>query len=184
MHAASSGKRERGRQRIVPTGVDRRLGDDDIIVSKTDSKGRIVYANRIFFEISDYREREVIGRPHNMIRHPEMPRAIFALLWQRIQAGREIFAYVQNLCKNGDHYWVLAHVTPSVDASGAVLGYHSNRRRPTDRALDVIRPLYGELLAIEAAEGDRGRALERSSARLRAWADARGESYDALMFAL
>jgi PAS domain S-box-containing protein len=175
---------ERGRRRITPTGIERKLGEQDIIVSKTDTKGRITYANRIFVEIADYRESEVLGRPHNLIRHPEMPRAVFALLWERVQAKRELFAYVVNLCKGGDHYWVLAHVTPSFDAAGTVIGYHSNRRRPSEQALQLIQPLYAELLRIEASDTDRRRGLERSSARLHEWAAQQGKSYDALMFAL
>src|SRR3546814_12599671 len=76
-----------------------------------------------------------------------MPRAVFALLWQRIQEGVEIFAYVKNMAKNGDFYWVLAHVTPSHDLQGRVDGYHSNRRLPGRNALAVIEPLYKRLPA-------------------------------------
>lgn len=184
MQAATAAAPERGRPRITPTGRARELGEQDIIVSKTDTKGRITYANRTFLEIADYGEREVLGRPHSMIRHPDMPRAVFKLLWERVEAKKELFAYVMNLCKSGDHYWVLAHVTPSFDQTGAVIGYHSNRRKPSERALSVIRPLYAELLAIEAEDNDRRRGIERSTARLHAWAEQHGKTYDALMFAI
>ena len=92
------------RPTIKPTGVERFFDDDDIIVSKTDLKGKITYANRVFSQVSGYTEPELIGQPHNLIRHPDMPRCVFKLLWDTVQDGREIFAYVVNLCKGGDHY--------------------------------------------------------------------------------
>ena len=106
---------------VFLTGIERKFADDDIIVSKTDLKGRITYANQIFLEIAGYTEKEVLGQPHSMIRHPGMPRCVFKLLWQTIEAGHEIFAYVVNRAKNGDHYWVYAHVTPSFDSTGKIV---------------------------------------------------------------
>ena len=113
-----------------PTGVERHLGPDELIVSKTDLQGRITYANESFLRIGAFTEDQVIGQPHNLIRHPEMPRAVFKLLWDTVQSRQELFAYVVNLAADGAHYWVLAHVTPSFDERGQVVGYHSNRRRP------------------------------------------------------
>ncbi len=128
------------------TGKERFFADDDIIVSKTDLKGRITYANQVFLQIADYTEKEVLGQPHSMIRHPDMPRCIFKLLWDTISQGKEIFAYVINRTKFGDHYWVLAHVTPTFDEDGKTIkGYHSNRRVPNPEALEVVKPLYAEL---------------------------------------
>ena len=86
------------------TGKERFFADDELIVSKTDLKGRITYANNLFLEIADYSEKEVLGQPHSLIRHPDMPRSIFKLLWDTIQGGSEIFAYVINGTKFGDHY--------------------------------------------------------------------------------
>lgn len=137
------------------TGVERTFADDEIIVSKTDIKGRLVYANNTFLEVADYTEAEVIGQPHSMIRHPDMPRCVFKLLWDSISAGKEIFAYVVNRTKFGDHYWVLAHVTPTLDADGTIRGYHSNRRVPDAKALDVIKPLYAELKTEEDRHSNR-----------------------------
>ena len=129
------------------TGVERYFGDDDIIVSKTDLKGRVTYANQVFLEISGYSEKEVLGQPHSMIRHPEMPRCIFKLLWGALGEGKEIFAYVNNRCKNGDNYWVYAHVTPSWDMNGKIVGFHSNRRVPDREILaNEIMPLYSKLV--------------------------------------
>lgn len=132
----------------VLTGVERHLGQDDIIVSKTDTKGVITYANRTFLDIAGYGESEVLGKPHNLIRHPHMPGAVFKYLWQTIVAGQEVFAYVVNRCKNGDHYWVFAHVTPTFGEAGSIVGYHSSRRAPKCDAVDRIRKIY-ETISVE-----------------------------------
>jgi PAS domain S-box-containing protein len=132
------------------TGKEISFGNDEIIVSKTNLKGHITYANDVFLRISGYSEEEVIGEPHRLIRHPHSPRAIFKLLWDTIQSGTEVFAYVNNRAKNGDNYWVLAHVTPSLDNSGRVVGYHSNRRVPDRSVLtNKVIPLYEMLLQEE-----------------------------------
>lgn len=140
----------------MPSGNERFFDKDDLIVSKTDLKGHITYANDIFLEVAGYSAEEVIGQPHNMIRHPDMPRCVFKLLWDTIQTGTEIFAYVINMAKNGDYYWVLAHVTPSYDAGGEIIGYHSTRRVPNpDTIGNTIVPLYRDLKAIEDAPENR-----------------------------
>ncbi|WP_420414571.1 PAS domain-containing protein [Roseibium sp.] len=145
------------------TGVEKRFDDNELIVSKTDLKGRITYVNDVFTAISGYSEKECLGQPHSMIRHPDMPRCIFALLWETIQSGEEIFAYVVNRCKNGDHYWVNAHVTPSIGPGGTVLGYHSNRRTPDRDILEKkIIPLYKELVSEEQRFGSRKDGLAAS----------------------
>lgn len=133
----------------VPTGVERCLGHDEIIVSKTDPRGRITYVNKVFLTISGYSEEEAIGRPHSFVRHPEMPRSVFKLLWETILDGNEIFAYVVNLCKNGDHYWVLAHVTPTFADDDSIVGFHSNRRAPSRVFLPQVIELYARLIAEE-----------------------------------
>jgi len=120
---------------VTLTNVEQFFEENEIIVSKTDLKGRLTYCNDVFLRIAGYEEKECLGKPHNMIRHPDMPRAVFDLLWETLHDGREIFAYVVNRCKNGDHYWVLAHVTPSIDGSGNINGYHSNRRVPDRKVL-------------------------------------------------
>ena len=118
---------------------------DELIVSKTDLTGKLTYTNRIFLEIAGYSENEVIGKQHNVIRHPNMPRVIFELLWETISSGSEIFAYVVNSTKNGDYYWVLAHVTPSI-VDGETVGYHSTRRVPNPQTIkNIIEPLYEKL---------------------------------------
>lgn len=96
---------------------------DEVIVSKTDLKGRITNCNDVFLDIARYREAEVLGQPHSIIRHPDMPRSVFHLLWETIGHQSEIFAYVKNRTKTGDYYWVLAHVTPSYDVNGTLNGW-------------------------------------------------------------
>lgn len=166
------------------TGRRRTFDDDQLIVTKTDPKGRITYANETFIQISGYTEAELLGQPHSMIRHPEMPRSVFKLLWDRVLSGREVFAFVCNRSKNGDHYWVLAHVTPNVDSGGRTIGFHSNRRTMADRALDAIQPLYRTLRQVEG-EGDRKTALATAGARFEAEILRLGyPSYDRFVLAL
>ncbi len=161
------------------TGVERFFDDDEIIVSKTDLKGRITYANDVFLRIASYSERECLGQPHSMIRNPDMPRCIFKLLWDTIENGKEIFAYVVNRAKGGDHYWVLAHVTPSLDASGNIIGYHSNRRVPDRRILDEnIIPLYKTLLGEENRHDDRKAGLQASFSMVAGLLKEKGMAYD------
>ena len=130
------------------------FGEDEFLVSKTDTKGRISYGNSLFVKISGYAEAELLGAPHNILRHPKMPKLIFTLLWEHIESGKEIFAYVINRAKNGDFYWVFANITPSFDGDGKIIGYHSVRRKPTQEALHIIQPLYAELLRMEEQRGE------------------------------
>jgi len=167
-----------------PTGRERFFREDEIIVSKTDPSGKLVYANEVFLTIAGYTEREVLGQPHSMIRHPDMPRGVFALLWETIASGSEIFAYVVNLAKNGDHYWVFAHVTPTFGPTGEIVGYHSSRRVPSASALRTIIPLYAEMSAVERAQPSKREAVLASRALLDRKLEALGVAYDELMFAL
>ncbi len=98
------------RQDITRTGKEVFFDRDHFIVSKTDLKGRITYVNRAFCAIAGYGEGELLGAPHSIIRHPDMPRAVFKLLWDRLAEGCEVFAQVKNLTRNGDFYRVFAHV--------------------------------------------------------------------------
>jgi PAS domain S-box-containing protein len=163
--------------RATPTGIARPFALEEIIVSKTDLKGHITYANDIFVRVSGYEEHELIGQPHAVIRHPEMPRAVFKLLWDTVESGRELFAYVNNMARNGDHYWVLAHVTPSYDREGRIVGYHSNRRVPEQSALAKVIPLYDALRAAERRHSDRKDGLVASTAMLEGVLAQAGMSY-------
>ena len=169
---------------IRPTGIEHRLGQEQIIVSKTDAKGVLTYINDVFIDISRYTEAELIGQPHNIVRHPDTPRCIFKLLWDTISSGKEMFAYLDNLSKDGGHYWVLAHVTPTFSAAGTIVGYHSNRRAPAPEAVAQIRPLYASLLAAEKAAGSTPAALAAGTALLQKTLDAQRVTYDELVWNL
>lgn len=137
------------KHKITPNNNRRDLGDNDFIVSKTDIKGRITYANRIFMDIAGFPESELLGIQHNIIRHPDMPRGVFKFMWDTIKAGDEFFGFAKNLCADGGYYWVFANITPDYDKSGKLKGYYSVRRKPPQSALDVLIPVYKEMIAIE-----------------------------------
>lgn len=139
--------------RPSPIEREKTFAEDEIIVSKTDTKGVITYGNELFIQMSGYEEEELLGKPHNLIRHPDMPRAVFKLLWDTLATGTEVFAYVKNLAKDGSYYWVLANVTCSYDLNGQVIGYHSVRRKPAKSALEKIMPLYQSMLQAEKQGG-------------------------------
>ena len=131
----------------------RELSENDFIVSKTDTKGRLTYVNKIFIDLAEYPEEQLLGKPHNIVRHPDMPKAIFKLLWDRVQAKEEIFAFVVNKTKNNNSYWVYANVTPSLDERGNIVGYYSVRRKPNAQALSIIKSLYEKMLQAEKSGG-------------------------------
>ena len=167
------------------TGVERFFDSDNLIVSKTNLKGHIEYANDVFIDISGYEEKDLIGVPHAILRHPDMPRCVFKLLWDSISNGHEIFAYVINRCANGDHYWVFAHVTPSYDSNGQIIGYHSNRRVPRRDVLDgTIIPLYKALLAEEEKHNNRKEGMQASYNMLVNILKEKGIAYDEFIFSL
>lgn len=160
-------------------GNELTFGDDEFIVSKTNLQGRIVYGNDLFIKISGYEEEELLDKPHNILRHPDMPALIFTLLWEKIRKGEEIFAYVKNKTKQGDFYWVFAHVTASLDSSGQIIGYHSVRRHPTKEALSVIKPLYTDLLRTEKSGG-----VNASRTHLQSILNQKGVDYDEFILSL
>ena len=139
--------------RPTPTSNQLHLDDNDFIVSKTDLLGKIIYGNKLFIKMSGYPEAELIGTPHSILRHPDMPKAVFKLLWETLKKKEEIFAYVKNLAKDGSHYWVFANVTCTLSQNGTVRDYHSVRRKPSDRAMNIIPSLYRELLQSEHTQG-------------------------------
>ena len=138
------------------------LQDDDFLISRTDLKGRITYANPAFVRISGFTHAELMGANHNLVRHPDMPPVAFANLWQTIQAGKSWNGIVKNRRKNGDHYWVNANVTPYYE-SGQLAGYTSVRVRPARSDVEAATAAYQ---AIQAGRGghlglDRGRLVRR-----------------------
>ncbi|BCS36010.1 transcriptional regulator [Luteitalea sp. TBR-22] len=170
--------------RPTPTGHERFFADDDVIVSKTDLTGKITYANDVFLTIASYEEHEVIGQPHSLIRHPDMPRSVFKFMWDTLGAEKEIFAYVVNMARNGDHYWVLAHVTPTFGPDGRPIGYHSNRRVPEPGAVSRIKQIYAALLAEERKYADKRQQLEAGTALLQRTLQDTGMPYEEFVWTL
>ena len=129
------------------------LPQDSLITSKTDLRGRITYGNDDFARFSGSREREFLYKPHNLIRHPDMPRIAFRLLWESIESGREFFAFVKNLSKQQQAYWVFANITPSYNSSGEMIGYYSVRRCPSKEGVKTLEGVYKQLLEAEKEGG-------------------------------
>ena len=163
-------------ERPTPKNQERKVSEHAFLVSKTDIKGRITYCNLPFIEIVGATEQQLLGKPHSIVRHPDMPRLIFKLLWERIARKEEIFAYVKNMSFDGSYYWVFANVTASLDRSGTIIGYYSVRRKPNPKALDVIIPLYKDLLQKEQTGG-----IEAAEAHLMNILNEKGVSYDAFI---
>ena len=167
---------------VRPTGIERPWGDEEVIVSKTDLKGRITYGNDVFTRMAQYTPKEYLGKPHNLIRHPDMPRCVFKFLWDTLADKREIFAYVINMAKSGDHYWVFAHVTPSFDSNGNLTSYHSNRRKPQPAQIAAVKGIYAALLKEEAQHASPKDALAASYDLLVKTIQSTGMSYDEFIF--
>ncbi len=129
------------------TQREQTLKDSISIVSKTDAKGMITYVNREFIEVSGFTEEELMGSNHNMVRHPDMPPAAYADLWDTVQSGKPWIGIVKNRCKNGDHYWVDVCITPMREG-GEIVGYISVRKKATREQIEATAALY-ESMSIE-----------------------------------
>ena len=156
-----------------PIPHERIMKDDDFIISKTDTRGKITYCNEIFMDMSAMTESELLGQPHSIVRHPQMPKVIFKLLWEQVSSGKEIFAYVKNLSKDGSFYWVFANVTPSFDSNDNIIGYYSVRIKPNPTSLEIIKPLYDKLSNLESSSG-----IEASHNHLNKLLKDKGVNYD------
>jgi PAS domain S-box-containing protein len=137
----------------TPTDKETILREGEFIVSKTDLKSKILYGNQYFIKISGWEEEELLGKPHNILRHPDMPQCAFKVLYELIENGNEFFGFVKNLKKDGGYYWVFANITPSYDEKGDMIGYYSVRRKPRDGFKNIIEPLYKTLIDIETQNG-------------------------------
>jgi PAS domain S-box-containing protein len=172
------------RAAIKPTGIECPFGDEELIVTKADLKGRITHANDVFLRVSKYSLKDVIGAPHSLIRHPDMPRCAFKLLWDTIQAKKEVFACLLNMASDGDHYWVLAHVTPIVDAEQNIIGYHSNRRKPTPAQIEKAKQFYATLRAAESRSDSCKDGMLLGYELLMSTLENKALNYDELVFAV
>ncbi|MDX8395852.1 MAG: PAS domain-containing protein [Mariprofundaceae bacterium] len=137
------------RTNLPVTTIEHTFDENEAIVSKTDTQGRLTYCNSIFLNISGFAEEELLGEPHNIVRHPDMPSAAFADLWQTLQSGKEWNGMVKNRTKDGGFYWVDARATPSFDAGGNIVGYMSVRRKPSRDQISQAESLYAQMRASE-----------------------------------
>lgn len=170
---------------LIFSGHEVDFSSDEIIVSKTNLKGNITYVNQTFCKISGYKEIDMLGKPHSIIRHANMPRCIFKLIWDKIQTGQEIFGYVVNRTIDENYYWVLAHITPSFDDQGQIIGFHSNRRSPDKRIISsIISPLYADLLQIEETAPNRKDGMMSAYNKLTEMISSKGVSYDEFILTL
>lgn len=167
------------RPHITPTNNETKMADNDFIVSKTNEKGIITYCNEIFMSMAGYNEKDLIGKNHNIIRHPDMPQVAFKLAWDLISSGKEFFGFVKNLKKDGGYYWVFANITPDYDERGKVIGYTSVRRKPPQSAIDAVTPLYCEMIKLESKAG-----MDASGKYLFDFLDKNGVTYDELVISL
>jgi len=138
---------------ITPTNIEHELSSVDILVSKTDEKGKIKYANPIFFKFSGFTQAELLDQPHSIVRHPDMPKIVFKFLWDNLEQGKDVKAFVKNMSKDGGFYWVLAHVRVAKNPDGSFRNYVSTRRAMTESARKFIEPLYANLLEAEKNGG-------------------------------
>ena len=123
------------------------------IVSETDAKGKITFCNDYFIEVCGYTKEELIGSPHNIVRHPDMPKVVFKLLWETIKQGKNINAVVKNLANDGRYYWIFTEFETRRDTdTGEIIGYHAARKSISKHVIDVIADLYAKLLEIEKTE--------------------------------
>ena len=133
---------------VLATAIETPFPSGELIVSRTDPQGRITMANQAFVTMSGYKEEELIGEPHHILRHPDMPRVAFKGLWDTLAEGKKWNGYVKNLRKDGGFYWVFATVVPNV-RSGELVGYTSVRRMPSRKKVQECDALYKKLLAEE-----------------------------------
>lgn len=171
------------KRHTTPTSIERVMREEEYIVSMTDTTGRITYGNRVFIEFSGYSESELLGSQHNIIRHPDMPRAVFKLLWDKITHREECFAYVKNMSKDGGFYWVFTNVTPTFDESGNITGYFSVRRKPKASGVKIMTDVYRLMLEAERKAGP-ANAIGASTKLLVDILNEKGLSYDELVLAI
>lgn len=135
---------------VYATEVEVPFPEGRLIVSRTDLTGIITHANDAFIEMSGYEREELIGAPHHILRHPDMPKIAFKGLWDDVSAGKKWHGYVKNLRKDGAFYWVYATAVPNI-RNGVIVGYTSVRRKPSRTRINELVPVYAQWLAEEKA---------------------------------
>ncbi len=177
-HPSHSGKQ------TLPAGQEVFLDLDILVVSKTDPHGHITYVNRAFMRLSGYAEQALLGQPHNIVRHPGMPRCLFQLMWNTIQGGKDSFVYPINMVSDNNYHWTFSHITLSFDPQGAIIAYHAHGRAPARAAVEGIIPLYTALLAEEAHHADPEQGMITSLTLLPDFLAWKGSGYDEFVLSL
>lgn len=144
-----------------------------IIMSKTDQYGIIEYANDVFIDVCGYDEFELMGMPHNVVRHPDMPKVLFKVLWDNLKKGQTVHPVVKNLSKSGRYYWVLADFEIKKNEKGEIINFYSRRRSVADEVVDKVEGLYDKLLQIEKVSG-----VSASEKYLNGFLEDKGKSYN------
>ena len=161
---------------LKPTPIDEEIVLDPkrYIVSETDEKGKITFCNDYFIEVAGYSKEELIGKPHSIVRHPDMPKVVFKLLWETISQGKNINAVVKNLSKDGRYYWIFTEFESRRDNdTGEIIGYHAARKSISKHVIEIIADLYARLLEIEKNEG-----IEASEKYLISFLKEKGDDID------
>jgi len=123
--------------------------EGSVIISQTDLKGTIVYANKMFCEISGYKAQELVGESHNIVRHPDMPKAVFAKMWKTIQSGRMWNGLVKNLRKDGLYYWIDTEILPIRDEKETIIGYIAARKPASRKNILEVEESYSKMIELE-----------------------------------
>ncbi|MCK5678902.1 MAG: PAS domain S-box protein [Flavobacteriaceae bacterium] len=141
------------KDRPTPINEEIIIPDEEVLISVTDPKGIIIETNDIFTKISGYSDEELIGSSHNIIRHPDMPKIMFKIVWDHIMDKENVMAVVKNLAKDGKYYWVVTDFVTRVDADRNIINYTAYRRPVHDKVKQAVIPLYKALCAIEDVAG-------------------------------
>jgi len=169
---------KRNKKLPVPEPVDReiKIEPNKVLMSVTDTRGVIEFCNEDFVDISGYEEYELVGSGHNIVRHPDMPRVLFKVLWDRIQNKQNILAIVKNMAKTGRYYWVYTNFVIKEDSNGNIIGYKAYRKPAPRKAIETMIPIYKKLKAIEE-ESD----MDFAEKYLEEYLEELGETYDAFV---
>ena len=147
---------------VMPTSKEVKMKPEDMIVSKTDIKGHITYCNDAFMEFAGYYEEELLGTSHNLIRHPDMPRSIFRLLWNNLQAEEEFFGFIKNMGKDGSFYWTYGNVFLNFGTENNLLSYMSVCRYPPPEGIEFFQTIYQQMIDVESQHEDSGKGMDAS----------------------
>lgn len=172
----SESRRLTKRDQPNPINEEIIIPDNEILISVTDPKGIIIETNEIFTKISGYNEEELVGTSHNVIRHPDMPKTMFKIVWDHIMDKENVMAVVKNLAKDGKYYWVVTDFVTRVDADRNIINYTAYRRPVHDKVKEAVIPLYKALCAIEDFAG-----MEAAEKFLNDYFEERNTNYDEMI---